>query len=585
MKNGGQYRFKDDMTGRLLQGRYRIVRRLAAGGMGVVYLARAEGAAGFVKPVVLKIIHPELARNRDYMGMFIREALILASLKHPGIVDVIEFIEEESSYHIMVLEYVHGFQLGEWRKFLRHAGRKIPVNLAIHIMINVLESLHYSHTVSDSEGKPMEIVHRDISPANIMLDTEGGIKLVDFGIARMTRDDASQGYLTETADTFRGKLAYSAPEMFTDGQPSIRSDIYSCGVTLHELLVSKNEFASPNKARTIHRVISHTLSPIQDSLDNAPPGIDEVLQKAVEKNPEERYVTAIDFAAALKSLQPDQHAANHMALGEILAKDFGKEMSDFLDVESLASRDRAWRLPSEQPQRPPTVLKEKPGGDLKQTIVERPLSRDAEYREQPQPATDDVRVVTLKLRYMLGAVILLLLFGSIVVYFTFRPERQSEDKYLLVQGASGIAQDAVVAGRQADSPFEQTAPQGDEPSQTNTQDTEPAPAERARPSPAKRKARTGADHRNALTDAVKKRQGKVRDCFDRHIKNLKGKPKISLTFTVARSGKVEKAGLSPTDLASTVLGKCLINVAKATPFPEQQERISFRIPITAWYGK
>ena len=109
--------FKDDMTGRLLLGRYRILRRLATGGMGVVYLARSEGAAGFVKPVVVKLILPLLASNQEFSGMFAREARILANMQHPGIVSVIEFAEELDCY-IMVLEYVHGFQLAEWKKFL-----------------------------------------------------------------------------------------------------------------------------------------------------------------------------------------------------------------------------------------------------------------------------------------------------------------------------------------------------------------------------------------------------------------------------------------------------------------------------------
>jgi serine/threonine-protein kinase len=556
--------------------------------MGVVYLARSEGAAGFVKPVVVKIIHPELARNRDYMGLFIREARILASLKHAGIVDVTEFIEEQGGYYIMVLEYVHGFQLGEWLSFLRHLGRKIPVNLAIHIMINVLESLYYAHTVADSDGKPMEIVHRDVSPSNIMLDTDGGIKLVDFGIARMTRADASQGYVTTGTDTFRGKLSYSAPELFTTGQPSVKSDIYACGVTLHELLVGKNEFASSDTGQTIHRVINHAPSPIRFSRESAPPGIDNVLQKAFAKNPDDRYDAAIEFATALRSLQPHEPIVNKMALAELLNRDFGEEMADFLGVESLASRDRAWRLPSQQPAPPHHGPKDESEDDTTLTHIETPPPGDAGYREQLQPAAADGRVVALKFRHILAVVMLLLILGGIAVYFAFRPQEQQSEKYLLVQSPSGIPQEPVASRTpvdQLDAPAEEEAPAADDATGTRSAETKPAAEGKAQPRSTKRKARTGEKRIEQLTNAFKKRQGQVRGCFSRHVTDLKGKPKIFLTFTVQQSGKVEKVRLSPQDLTPTVLGKCLLDVARGTSFPKQEGRISFRIPITAWYGK
>src|SRR3954454_23026265 len=151
---------QQNMIGSVLLGRYRVVRELAKGGMGVVYLARAEGAVGFVKPVVIKLVLPEHASDDRFLAMFVREAQILAHLRHPSVVDVLEFGEQDGAY-VMVLEYVRGYHLGQWSKFLRLKGRQVSADIALQLMIDVLDALNHAHSMKHPDGSSTHIVHRD----------------------------------------------------------------------------------------------------------------------------------------------------------------------------------------------------------------------------------------------------------------------------------------------------------------------------------------------------------------------------------------------------------------------------------------
>ncbi|HVZ32049.1 MAG TPA: serine/threonine-protein kinase, partial [Polyangiaceae bacterium] len=175
-------------------GRYRMLRRLAKGGMGVVYLGRLEGAAGFAKPVVIKRILQDAEERSENTARFIREAQILSNLQHPGIVGVLDF-GEEAEGHAMILEYVHGYDLGRWLKYLQLSSRRMHWEEAVFILLRVLDALSYAHGLTRSDGSPAQVLHRDISPGNVLIDVDGRVRLLDFGIARMEEDDQ---YRTQT---------------------------------------------------------------------------------------------------------------------------------------------------------------------------------------------------------------------------------------------------------------------------------------------------------------------------------------------------------------------------------------------------
>src|ERR1700689_378094 len=223
----------DPFVGRKVLGRYRVVRSIGRGGMGLIYLARVEGAAHFVKPAVVKRAAPDLlAKEPSLLQIMGREARIMSHLNHPSIVRVIDFAEEDGAY-LLVLDYVSGFHLGQWHRFMRGSGRSFPIDLGIHIVCKVLDALHYAHTTRGPDGTLLGIVHRDVSPGNVLLDVDGSIKLSDFGIARMHSD---QTETTSQPSLLKGKFAYMAPELLSRAVPSPATDLYAAAVVLHELL-------------------------------------------------------------------------------------------------------------------------------------------------------------------------------------------------------------------------------------------------------------------------------------------------------------------------------------------------------------
>src|SRR5688572_7166046 len=226
--------------------------------MGVVYLGRLEGAAGFAKPVVIKRIRSDIDGHQDYTARFIREAHILAQLQHPSIVGVLDFGQEESGY-AMVLEYVHGYDLACWIRYLQRSSTRIDWQEAVLILLRALDGLHYAHTFCRSNGAPGGVLHRDISPGNILLDLEGQVKLLDFGIARRLEGDAAQ-YQTREG-VLSGKTGYLAPELFSNVPSSVASDLYASAVVLYYLLTGVHPFLSDTEYHTMWRVLEETPQP------------------------------------------------------------------------------------------------------------------------------------------------------------------------------------------------------------------------------------------------------------------------------------------------------------------------------------
>lgn len=329
---------QDQMIGRVLLGRYRIMAALAQGGMGVVYLARMEGSAGFLKPVVIKLILPGHTQDPDFVGMFEREAHILSLLRDSGIVNVLEFSRDGDAY-VMVLEYVRGYHLGQWLAYLRAKKQQMPTTLAIQLVVDVLKSLHHAHTACHADGTPMCIVHRDISPSNILLDSSGRARLLDFGVARMTGEEV---YRTQVKG-FRGKLSYSAPELFSGGEATAQSDVYACAMVLHEILLGRNAFRGSSDQETLHNLLTKPVPPAAAVRDDVPESMDFLLRRALSKDPSERYPSAAALATALRAelFAPEHHIREELA--HFVRHDVLEDLARGLGIESLVDRDRAWQ--------------------------------------------------------------------------------------------------------------------------------------------------------------------------------------------------------------------------------------------------
>lgn len=335
-KNGAS---RDPMIGQLVLSRYRVVKPLAHGGMGVVYLGRTEGAAGFSRPVVIKRVLPELLTDPNIGKMFVREARILANLNHTGIVGVVDFGQEDGAY-VMVLDYVHGYDTNQWVTYLRRKQRSVPQDIALQIVIRVLEALHYAHTLKRADGTLTQVVHRDISPSNILLDAEGNVRLLDFGIARIA--NAANEYRTQET-TFKGKLGYAHPSLIAKGEPSAQTDVYSAAVVLFQLLSGVNPFRGANPADTLQRVIRAPLPKLRSSVPSASAELEAVLLRGMSRDLTQGFQTAAEMAEALRALRSGSETALNAQMGEILHADFYGDLPVVLDLEPLDQRDAAWR--------------------------------------------------------------------------------------------------------------------------------------------------------------------------------------------------------------------------------------------------
>ena len=212
-------------------GRYSVDRLLARGGMAEVYLGKAEGPGGFSKVVVIKRILPELAEDPQFIEMFLSEARLAAQLSHPNVVQVFDFGEHQGQY-FLAMEYVQGETLRNIIRVHQKLNTPLPPELAVRAVIGVCEGLNYAHELCDPAGVSRNIIHRDVTPDNVIVSAGGVPKLLDFGIAK-----ANTAVHSTAAGTVKGKYAYMSPELIRGGQVGRQLDVYALGVTLYELLV------------------------------------------------------------------------------------------------------------------------------------------------------------------------------------------------------------------------------------------------------------------------------------------------------------------------------------------------------------
>ena len=277
-------------------GKYVLLRKLASGGMGEIFLAKQRDSSGFEDLRVIKRILSHHLDKKDYLDMFFSEAELVGRLNHHNIIRIHEMSEIDGDHYI-AMEYVRGKSLRDVIDELRAEGRSMPVAHVVELGIKLCEGLGYAHQARDLEGRQMNIVHRDINPHNILISYEGDLKLIDFGIAKseMTSVHTATG-------TIKGKFVYMSPEQSAADPLDRRSDIFSAGIVLYEMLALENPFVRQNVVLSLEAIQRQAVAPPSKRRPDTS-ALDEVLLKALQKAPEHRYQTAIEMRDALKALR------------------------------------------------------------------------------------------------------------------------------------------------------------------------------------------------------------------------------------------------------------------------------------------
>ncbi len=281
------------MAGRQL-GRYEILTQLASGGMASVYIARAQGVAGFERLVAIKVLHPHLAYEQEFISMFLDEARLAARIRHMNVVPTLDISDSPGDGYFLVMEYIEGNHLGALLGRAAKQGDRLPRPFVCRVLIDTLQGLGAAHRLTDENGTPLKLVHRDVSPHNILVGTDGIARLTDFGVAK-----ADVRMASTRAGQFKGKLSYMAPEQASTSETDQRSDLFSVGIILWESLTGRRLFKGDSNAATLNKLLNDTVEKPSSLWPELEP-YDEVVMKALSRVPDQRFQSADEFGEALE---------------------------------------------------------------------------------------------------------------------------------------------------------------------------------------------------------------------------------------------------------------------------------------------
>jgi serine/threonine-protein kinase len=267
-------------------GKYTLLNRIAVGGMAEIFLARQEGLEGFEKTICIKRIRPHLSSQANFVRMFLNEAKLAAQLNHPNIVQIYDLGRINDSYFI-AMEYIGGRDMSRIVPKAERAGIPFPMIYALRIASSVCEGLYYAHTKQDAFGNSLSVVHRDVTPENVLVSWDGTVKIVDFGIAK-----ANTQIEQTRAGEIKGKLSYMSPEQAMGKQLDARSDLFSLGAVVYEWITGYKLFTGENEMAILKSIIDGKIYPPSYFKDDVPEAVEKILMRALEKDREKRYQSA-----------------------------------------------------------------------------------------------------------------------------------------------------------------------------------------------------------------------------------------------------------------------------------------------------
>jgi eukaryotic-like serine/threonine-protein kinase len=319
-------------------GRYSLDRPIASGGMATVYLGRVRGDAGFTRLVAIKRLRNEIAKDPQFAGMLLDEARMATRIRHPNVVQPLDVVQVDGEL-LVAMEYVQGETLAGLLKKLGAEQGRIPLPVVSGIFSGALAGLHAAHEATNERGQPLDIIHRDVSPQNILIGADGAARIIDFGVAKVV--NLARSTTTKTGEV-KGKLSYMAPEQLRGEPLTRRADVFSASVVLWEALTGKRLFRGSAELVAIAVLEQHIEPPSAHAID-LPAGLDEVVLRGLNRDPAQRFATALDLATALEALVPP---ASTREISSWIAATVPEVLAESAELAAAVERARLSSPPS-----------------------------------------------------------------------------------------------------------------------------------------------------------------------------------------------------------------------------------------------
>jgi serine/threonine protein kinase len=344
-------------------GKYEVIRQIAVGGMAELYLARTVGMEGFEKLVCVKRILPQYINNPSFVNMFLNEARLAATLHHPNIAQVYEIGQEQGEF-FFAMEYVHGEDLGRLVATAQETGVAISLDCALTLASGLCAGLHHAHEKASPEGKPLGVVHRDVSPTNVLVSYDGAVKLVDFGIARA-------GGTSPSTTGLKGKISYMSPEQCR-GRAALdrRSDVFSIGTILYELTTGRRPFVDETEYGVLQQIVTHDADPPSTVTPGYPPALEAIVMRALSRDVDRRFATALELQNQVEDFAHENRLrVSPLVLARLMSTLFPARLEEW----DHARAQGAFFVEQH----------------VVRTLIESGKTADGGARTQPAPATDE----------------------------------------------------------------------------------------------------------------------------------------------------------------------------------------------------
>ncbi len=566
-------------------GKYTLVSKLATGGMGEIFLAHFSGLGGFRKVVVIKRLLAHLAEDDNFVAMFLDEARIAAQLTHPNVCQVFELGQVDGQYFI-AMEYLEGVTFS---RIVRNAGQDLlDVGLVTALIQQACEGLHNAHELKNAKGEQIHVVHRDVSPSNLFVTSNGILKVLDFGIAK------AQGAMAQTrTGTLKGKYAYMSPEQLLGKELDRRSDVFALGVVLFEALTGRRLFHRESDFLIFRAITEEPIPRVEDYRNNISSNLCDAVARALARDPDQRFQTIRELG---ETLAHDQSIAPFTTVGiaEFIEKNYHSRLEERRQLVENAE------LSGDITRTSGTIeVGDSEGIDaLRKQINARSslgLHKDIDssvsnpsFHPYPPVIKEPASKRKHTLLLVLAALVIVggatfaanLILGtsqppSVPDIFTDRPVKTwhpgSTTPADSGTGLSPLTAKQIDAGepRRNLEQIDAAAPQ-------KTSDA-------GRPPPRIPPPKT--PKKPNYSTAVRRKAGRIKSCFRKHAVEISGTPRLTLTLQIQPNGKVTSVGIRPSAFQGTTVGSCIRGIISKLTFPRSKSPVKVRIPLAIRISK